>query len=62
MGGGGSKKMGNTLENWFLLHNQYGIVEELTGNYSLKLNSLLLTTKEDVLTNQYVIQLYDCVK
>ncbi len=54
--------MGNTLENWFLLHNQYGIVEELTGNYSLKLNSLLLTTKEDVLTNQYVIQLYDCVK
>ncbi len=38
------------------------IVEELTGNYSLTLNSLLLTTKEDVLTNQYVIQLYDCVK
>ena len=31
-------------------------------NYLLTLKSLLLTTKEDVLTNQYVIELYDCVK
>ncbi len=46
----------------YLLHNKYRIIEELTGNYSLTLNSLLLTTKEDVLTNQYVIQFYDCVK
>ncbi len=54
------ENLGNTLEYCFLLTAQLiKIIEELTGNHSLKPNSLLLTTKEDVLTNQYVIQFYD---
>jgi len=32
------------------------------GNYLLTLKSLLLTTKEVVLINQYVIDLHECVK
>jgi len=31
-------------------------------NFLLFMQSLLLTTKEDVLTNQYVMELYNCVK
>jgi len=48
------RHLGNTLEYCILLTAELSI-DELIRNSSLTTSSLLLTTEEDVLANQYVI-------